>query len=232
MIAVRKAGERGTTRTSWLHSQHSFSFGEYRDSNHMGFGPLRVINEDVVIGGGGFPPHAHGDMEIITYVLSGALQHSDSLGNGSIIRPGEIQRMSAGTGIVHSEFNASREEPCHFLQIWIVPSARGIAPSYQQTSIRPESMLNKLVRVAASAPLATEVRLLQDAEIWAAYFDREDEAIHPLAPGRRAWVQVAKGAVSVSGEDLQAGDGAALTDVDQVRIRAEGPAEVLLFDLN
>src|SRR5205823_3974056 len=138
VITIRKADERGRTRTGWLHSRHSFSFGEYRDSNHMGFGALRAINEDVVAGGGGFPPHAHADIEIVTYVLAGALQHRDSLGNGSTIGPNEIQRMSAGTGIVHSEFNASRAEPCHFLQIWIVPSRRGIAPSYEQKSIAPE----------------------------------------------------------------------------------------------
>ena len=231
MIAVRKAEERGKTRTGWLDSRHSFSFGDYRDPDRLGFGALRVINEDVVTGGGGFPPHAHADMEIVTYVLAGALQHRDSLGNGSTIRPNEIQRMSAGTGIVHSEFNASREQLCRFLQIWIVPSRRGMEPSYEQKSIAPEAILNKLVRIAASEPLATEVRLLQDAEIWAARFDRDDEVIHPLAPGRRAWVQVANGPVSVSGEALNTGDGAALTDVEQVRMHATGVAEILLFDL-
>jgi redox-sensitive bicupin YhaK (pirin superfamily) len=231
MITIRRAEERGKTRTSWLDSRHSFSFGDYLDPDHLGFGALRVINEDVVAAGGGFPPHAHADMEIVTYVLSGALQHRDSLGNGSTIRPGEIQRMTAGTGIEHSEFNASPEHPCRFLQVWIVPSRRGIEPSYEQKSIGPEAILNKLVRIAASEPLTTEVRLLQDAEIWAARFDRDDEVIHLLAPGRRAWAQVAKGEVSVSGEALQAGDGAALTDVEQVRVRANGPAEILLFDL-
>lgn len=231
MIAVRKARERGKTKTGWLESRHTFSFGEYNHPDHMGFGPLRVINEDVVAGGGGFPPHAHADMEIVTYVLSGALQHRDSLGSGSTIRPGEIQRMSAGTGIVHSEFNASGVEPCHFLQIWILPSRRGIAPSYEQKTVEPEVISNRLLRIAACEPLATEVRLMQDAEIWATRFDHDEEVIHPLAPGRRAWVQIAKGEVSVNGESLRSGDGAALTDVDQVRVRASATAEILLFDL-
>src|SRR5689334_15759813 len=163
MITLRKSGERGQTKTGWLDSRHSFSFGEYHDPQYMGFGPLRVINEDIVVGGGGFAPHSHADMEIVTYVLSGALQHRDSLGNGSVIRPGEIQRMSAGSGIVHSEFNASRDEHCHFLQIWIVPSDRGAAPSYEQKAIDPDAMSNKLVRIAACEPRTCEVRVAQDA---------------------------------------------------------------------
>lgn len=231
MIAVRKAHERGQTKTGWLDSRHTFSFGEYHDPQYMGFGPLRVINEDIVAGGGGFAPHSHADMEIVTYVLAGALQHRDSLGTGSTIRPGEIQRMSAGTGISHSEFNASRDEHCHFLQIWIVPSDRGAAPSYEQKAIDPDAMSNKLVRIAACEPRACEVRVAQDAEIWAARFDCEEEAIHPLQSGRRAWVHVAKGEASVNGELLKAGDSAGITDQEQVRIRAEGPAELLLFDL-
>jgi redox-sensitive bicupin YhaK (pirin superfamily) len=231
MITIRKAHERGRTKTGWLDSRHSFSFGAYRDPQYMGFGPLRVINEDIVAGGGGFPPHAHADMEIVTYVLAGALQHRDSLGTGSTIRPGEIQRMSAGTGIEHSEFNASRDDACHFLQIWIMPSRRGIEPSYEQKAIDPDDMANKLVRIAACEPRANEVRLLQDAEIWVARFNCDEEAIHALQPGRRAWVHVANGEMSVSGELLSAGDGAAITDQQQVRIRAEGAAELLLFDL-
>jgi hypothetical protein len=232
MIEIRKSDERGTTKTAWLHSRHSFSFGGYFDPAHVGFGPLRVINEDVVAGGGGFAPHSHADMEIVTYVLAGALQHRDSLGTGSTIRPGEIQRMSAGHGIEHSEFNASPSEPCHFLQIWILPSQRGVTPSYEQKMLDVETMANKLVRIAAPDPRESEVRLLQDAEIWAARFDREEEAIHPLAPGRRAWVHVAKGdGISVSGERLSNGDSAAITDVREIQIRARGPAEVLLFDL-
>src|SRR6185437_6850565 len=193
MITVRKSAERGKTKTEWLDSRHSFSFGGYFDPAHSGFGPLRVINEDIVAEGGGFVPHSHADMEIVTYVLAGALRHRDSLGTGSTIRPGEIQRMSAGTGIEHSEFNASRSEPCHFLQIWILPSHPGATPSYEQKPLDVKAMATKLVRIAAPEPRENEVRLLQDAEIWAARFDREEEAIHPLAPGRRAWVQVALG---------------------------------------
>lgn len=231
MITIRKSNERGKTKLDWLDSRHTFSFGEYRDPEHVSFGPLRVVNEDIVAGGGGFAPHSHADMEIVTYVLSGALQHRDSLGTGSVIHPGEIQRMSAGSGIVHSEFNASRERPCHFLQIWIVPSVRGIAPSYEQKTLDPDSTANKFARIAAPDPRETEVRLMQDAEIWAARFDREDEAIHPLAQGRRSWVQVARGEAAVCGHPLQQGDAAAITDVDNIRIRAGGPAELLLFDM-
>jgi hypothetical protein len=170
-------------------------------------------------------------MEIVTYVLSGALQHRDSLGTGSVIRPGEIQRMSAGMGITHSEFNASRDDACHFLQIWILPSQQGIAPSYEQKALDPDSMTNKFARIAAPEPRETEVRLVQDAEIWAARFDCEEEAIHPLAQGRRAWVQVARGEAAICGHPLQQGDAAAITDVDHIRIRTSGPAELLLFDL-
>jgi redox-sensitive bicupin YhaK (pirin superfamily) len=231
MIAVRRSEERGRTKTAWLDSRHSFSFGDYHDAAHVSFGALRVLNEDVIIGGSGFPAHSHADMEIVTYVLSGALQHRDSLGTGSTIRPGEIQRMSAGTGIMHSEFNASYEEPCRFLQIWILPSRRAASPSYEQRAIDPASILNKLARIAAPEPRQNEIRLLQDAQIWAAHFDREEEAIHVVDAGRRAWMQVAKGEVTVCGTHLKSGDGAALTDVEQVRIRTPGPAEILLFDL-
>jgi len=231
MITIRKAHERGKTRTGWLDSRHTFSFGDYRDSSHVGFGPLRVINEDVVLGGGGFQPHAHADMEIVTYVLSGELEHKDSLGNGSVIRPGEIQKMSAGKGIVHAEFNASPERPVHFLQIWIEPSARGIVPSYEQRAIDPASFINKLARIAAPEPRPNEIGIMQDAEIWVAKFDREEEAIHLLESGRRAWVHVATCAVDVAGEKLGPGDAAAITDQNEIRIRANGPAELLLFDM-
>jgi redox-sensitive bicupin YhaK (pirin superfamily) len=231
MITIRKSEERGRTSIGWLESRHTFSFGDYRDPAHVNFGPLRVINEDIVRGGEGFPSHSHSDMEIVTYVLSGTLQHRDSLGTGSLIRPGEIQRMSAGSGIVHSEFNGSREHPCHFLQIWIIPSERGIVPSYEQKTLDPDSMANKFVRIAAPEPRETEVRLVQDAEIWAAQFDREEEAIHPLAQGRRAWIQVARGEATVCSHPLEQGDAAAITDVDHIRIRATGTAELLLLDL-
>ncbi|MGN6149961.1 MAG: pirin family protein [Rhizomicrobium sp.] len=232
MLTLRKSGERGKSKTDWLDSHHTFSFGDYYHPQHMNFGPLRVINEDVVAGGGGFPPHPHRDMEIVTYPLSGALQHKDSLGTGSIIRPGEIQRMSAGTGIVHSEFNASQDEPVHFLQIWIVPSEAGNAPSYEQKIIDADAIRNKFARIASNEPLPNEVRIRQDAEIWAARFEGEEEAIHKLQPGRKLWLHVARGDVEVGGERLSAGDAAAIVDEENILIRARGPAEVLLFDVD
>ena len=231
MITLRKSNDRGATRIDWLDSKHSFSFGEYYDPQNMGFGPLRVINEDVIAGGGGFRPHPHRDMEIITYILSGALQHKDSLGTGSVIRPGEIQKMSAGSGIVHSEFNASRERECHLLQIWIEPSKEGIAPAYEQKAIDPEAVKNHFSRIAAPDPRDNEVKLVQDAEIWAAKFDAGVEAVHQLEKGRRAWLQVASGTVELGDHRLKAGDAAAITDEDRILVRAHAPSEVLLFDL-
>ena len=231
MITLRKSNDRGATRIDWLDSKHSFSFGEYYDPQNMGFGPLRVINEDVIAGGGGFRPHPHRDMEIITYILSGALQHKDSLGTGSVIRPGEIQKMSAGSGIVHSEFNASRERECHLLQIWIEPSKEGIAPAYEQKAIDPEAVKNHFSRIAAPDPRDNEVKLVQDAEIWAAKFDAGVEAVHQLEKGRRAWLQVASGTVELGDHKLKAGDAAAITDEDRILVRAHAPSEVLLFDL-
>ncbi len=231
MIAVRRSAERGTTKIDWLDSKHSFSFGEYYDPAFESFGALRVINEDWIRGGAGFPPHPHRDMEIVTYLLEGALQHKDSSGGGGVIRPGEIQRMSAGSGVVHAEFNASRDRDCHLLQIWIMPSRRGLAPSYEQKAIDLKAVANKFARIAGPDPQPNEVRLVQDAEIWAARLDADIEAIHLLSPGRRAWIQVAKGEVSIGDETLKAGDGAAVTDQDQIALRSRTEAEVLLFDL-
>lgn len=231
MLTLRKANERGQTKIDWLDSRHTFSFGDYRDPDHMNFGPLRVINEDVIAGGGGFQPHPHRDMEIITYILSGSLQHKDSLGNGSVIRPGEIQKMSAGTGIVHAEFNGSRERPTHLLQIWIMPSKNGIQPGYEQKTIDPAAIANKFARIASPEPLPNEVSIVQDAEIWAAKLDGDTEAIHPLNPGRRAWIQVARGEVEVNGEMLKAGDAAGVTDAGNIAVHAKAPSEVLLFDM-
>ena len=231
MLTVRKSEDRGATKIAWLDSKHSFSFGDYYDPQNMGFGALRVINEDVIAGGGGFRPHPHRDMEIVTYVLSGALQHKDSLGTGSVIRPGEIQKMSAGSGIVHSEFNASRERDCHLLQIWIQPSKTGIAPVYEQKPVDPEAAKNHFARIAAPDPRDNEVRLVQDAEIWAARIDAGVEVVHPLERGRRAWLQVASGQVELGDQTLNAGDAAAITDDDRILVRASAPSEVLLFDL-
>jgi redox-sensitive bicupin YhaK (pirin superfamily) len=231
MVTIRRSGERGSSKTGWLQSRHSFSFGDYYDPANESFGPLRVINEDWIAGGAGFPPHPHRDMEIVTYILEGAIAHQDSSGGGGTIRPGEIQRMSAGTGIVHSEFNPSRDETCHLLQIWIVPSRRGLEPGYEQKTIDAAAVQNHFARIAAPEPQDSEVRLVQDAEIWAARLDAGVEAIHALAPGRRAWLQVARGSVRLDGEVLEAGDAAAVTDVEQVAVRAETDAELLLFDL-
>ncbi len=231
MLTVRNSEERGAVKIDWLESKHSFSFGDYYDAEHMNFGALRVINEDVIAGGGGFPPHPHRDMEIVTYVLDGALQHRDSLGNKGVIRPGEIQRMSAGTGIVHAEFNASRERPCHLLQIWIMPSQEGIEPTYEQKTIDPKAAKNSLIRIAGPDPHANEVRLVQDAEIWTAKLDSDNEVSHKIRAGRRIWVQVAKGTISVNGHTLKPGDAASISDEDTILLRSKTAAEVLLFDL-
>ncbi|HKX64403.1 MAG TPA: pirin family protein [Rhizomicrobium sp.] len=231
MITVRKSDERGCNKMDWLESRHSFSFGGYYDPAHESFGPLRVINEDWIKGGAGFPPHPHRDMEIVTYILDGAIAHKDSTGGGGTIRPGEIQRMSAGSGIVHAEFNASATQTCHLLQIWIVPSQRGIAPGYEQKAIDPQSVHNHFARIAAPDPRENEVRLVQDAEIWAAKLDAGVEAIHPLAQGRKAWLQVAKGEVKLGEDVLKAGDAAAISDQIQIAVKSNAPSEVLLFDL-
>lgn len=231
MITVRRSDERGYNKIDWLESRHSFSFGDYYDPAHESFGPLRVINEDWIKGGAGFPPHPHRDMEIVTYILDGAIAHKDSSGGGGTIRPGEIQRMSAGSGIVHAEFNASPTETCHLLQIWIMPSKTGIAPGYEQKTINAEAVKNHFARIAAPEPRENEVRLVQDAEIWAAKLDADVEAIHPLAQGRKAWLQVARGEVTIGDETLKAGDAAAITDLAQIAIRSKTPSEVLLFDL-
>jgi len=231
MITVRKSSERGKTKIDWLESRHSFSFGEYYDPANESFGALRVINEDWIAGGAGFPPHPHKDMEIVTYILEGAIQHKDSTGGGGVIKPGEIQRMSAGTGIVHAEFNASRDRPCHLLQIWIMPSKKGITPGYEQKQIDAAAVQNHFSRIAGPDPQSNEVRLVQDAEIWAAKLDPEVEAIHALAQGRKAWLQICKGDVSVNGENLGAGDAAVITDQDQIAVRSTTAAELLLFDL-
>ena len=231
MITVRKSEDRGKTHIDWLDSRHSFSFGDYYDPANESFGPLRVINEDWIKGGAGFPPHPHRDMEIVTYILGGAIAHKDSTGGGGTIRPGEIQRMSAGSGIVHAEFNASATETCHLLQIWIMPSRRGIAPGYEQKKIDAEAVRNHFLRIAAPEPRENEVRLVQDAEIWTARLDAGVEAIHSLEPGRKAWLQVAAGEIAVDGVTLKAGDAAAITDQIHIAVRSNAPSEVLLFDL-
>jgi hypothetical protein len=229
MIRFRDRNTRGETRTGWLDSRHSFSFGDYRDPAQMGFRALRVINEDRVIPGGGFPTHAHRDMDIVTYVLSGALEHSDSLGNGTVIRPGEVQRMSAGTGITHSEFNPSREEPVHFLQIWIVPDQAGLPPSYEQKSIATPR--NRLTPIAGPERGEGAVVLHRDARLLVARLDSGRSVDHALAAGRGAWLQVARGIVALNDTEMREGDGAAVEDEAGLTVAADTDAEILLFDL-
>ncbi len=230
MIAIRRAQERGITRTAWLNSRHSFSFGYYHDPKHMGFGPLRVINDDRVTSGAGFPRHPHDNMEIVTYVLEGALAHKDSLGNGSVIRAGDVQRMSAGTGIEHSEFNHSQTEPVHFLQIWIKPEAFGIRPSYEQKSFEPSGE-SRFTLIASRDGRDGSVTIHQDAALTLGRVRKGEEILHALSAGRCAWLQVTRGAVTLGGELLEAGDGAALKDEAQIDIKAAEDAEVLLFDM-
>ena len=231
MIEVRRAAERGHARFGWLDSRHTFSFGNYHDPRFMGFGPLRVINEDRVQPGQGFGTHSHRDMEIISYVLEGALEHRDSLGTGSVIRPGDVQRMSAGTGISHSEFNHSDSEVVHFLQIWIIPEAEGLAPGYEQKSL-PEEERRGRWRLAGSRDGAEgSVVVHQDVRLYTTLLPAGEVLTHELAPERRAWLQVARGAMDVEGQLLEAGDGAAVDGNQVISVRAMQDAEALLFDL-
>ncbi|MBI3345302.1 MAG: pirin family protein [Gammaproteobacteria bacterium] len=231
MISLRKAAERGHAHHGWLDTYHSFSFADYYDPGHMGFASLRVINEDRVAPGGGFPTHGHRDMEIITYVLEGALQHKDSMGNGSVIRPGDVQRMSAGMGVTHSESNASESEFVHLLQIWIIPDKTGVAPSYEQKYFAPGEKQHRLRLIASPDGRDGSVRIEHDGFVYASLLDGGDELTHMLAPGRSAYVQVARGALSVNGKKVNAGDGVMLEDEHEVRLSDARQAEVLLFDL-
>jgi hypothetical protein len=231
MISLRTAAQRGHVNHGWLDSFHSFSFADYYDPEHMGYGALRVINEDRVQPGMGFGTHGHRDMEIITYPLEGRLEHKDNMGNGSVIVPGDVQRMSAGTGILHSEYNPSRDEPVHFLQIWIEPNVRGIAPSYEQRHIAPEEKRGRLRLIASPDGRVGSVRIHQDAALFASVMDGADEITHALARGRRAYVHVARGRVRVNGEALQEGDALKISDEARVELTGASRAEVLLFDL-
>ncbi|MGH9579960.1 MAG: pirin family protein [Terriglobales bacterium] len=231
MIRTRPSAERGRANHGWLDTRFTFSFDTYHDPEHMGFRSLRVINEDRVAPGAGFPTHAHRDMEIITYVLEGALEHKDSLGNGSIIRPGDGQRMSAGSGIEHSEFNASKTDPVHLLQIWIRPQTRGIQPGYEQKAFPAEEKRGRLRVIAAPDSRQGAVTLHQDAALYAAVLTPGQQVEHRLAPGRHAWLQVARGAVTLNGPRLNQGDGAAVSEEDKLAVSAVEEAEILLFDL-
>lgn len=229
-LTIRRAGERGHADHGWLDSFHTFSFADYHDPRHMGFRALRVINDDTVTGGGGFGTHGHRDMEIISYVLDGALGHKDSLGTNGVIRPGEVQRMSAGTGVRHSEMNASRTQPVHFLQIWILPDRAGHTPSYQQIAFPPEERRGKLRLVASPDGADGSVTIHQDTRMFGTLLDAGESVTHTVAPGRHAWVHVARGKANVNGTALEAGDAVSTSDAGELVLTGEG-AEVLIFDL-
>jgi quercetin 2,3-dioxygenase len=231
MITLRPNHERGHTTLSWLESAHTFSFNNYIDPQHMGFRELRVINDDRVKPGAGFGTHSHRDMEIITYVLEGALAHRDSTGNGSVIRPGEVQRMSAGTGISHSEYNHSPTAPVHLLQIWILPERQGLEPSYEQRLFPPGELRGRWRLIAARDGRDGAVLVHQDVDVLAAQLEPGEQVSYRLQPGRHAWVQVASGGVRLNGVALKEGDGAALSDIATLDIVAGDRSEVLLFDL-
>ena len=230
MITIRKSSDRGHTKIDWLDSKHSFSFGEYRDFNYNNFGPLRVINEDIVAKGAGFETHGHRDMEIITYVLNGQLAHKDSLGNGTVINAGDVQRMSAGTGIRHSEFNHSKDQPVHFLQIWIYPEQDNLPPSYEQkpfADVKP----GQLRLVASKDGRDGSVKVHQDTGIYIGKLIDGQSIEHSLPEKRKAWLQVARGQVNVNGVTLSQGDGAAIVDEKNIRLSSIDTSEVMLFDL-
>jgi hypothetical protein len=232
-LTVRRAAERGHADHGWLNSWHTFSFADYYDPAHMGFRALRVINDDTVAAGGGFPRHAHRDMEIISYVLDGALEHKDSMGTGSVIRPGDVQRMSAGTGVQHSEYNASKSESVHFLQIWIIPDRPGHPPGYEQKTFAADAKRGALRLVASPDGADGSVTIHQDAKVYAALIAKDDLVSHSIDVGRHAWIHVAKGAIAIDDLTLGAGDAVATSDPGRIGLRGAGDrdAEVLVFDL-
>lgn len=231
MISVRKAADRGSVDFGWLDSRHSFSFGSYYDPQHMGYGNLRVINEDRVQPGQGFGTHGHRDMEIISYVISGSLEHRDSMGNGSVIRPGDVQRMSAGTGVQHSEYNHSGTDPVHFLQIWILPERNGLAPGYEQKHFAIDDRRNRLRLVATRDGRDGSLVVHQDVDLYAAVMADGSRVEHRLAAGRNAWVQVVAGSLDIGDARLDAGDGAAIAGTERLTLTALGETEFLLFDM-
>lgn len=231
MLEIRKASDRGHAQHGWLNSHHTFSFAEYYDQQHMGWSHLRVINDDTVQSGEGFGTHGHRDMEIISYVLEGALEHKDSMGSGSVIRPGDVQLMSAGTGVRHSEFNHSRTEPVHFLQIWIVPKFSGIRPNYQEKHYNEAQKRGKLCLVASPDGSNGSLAIAQDARMLAGLLDGSERVDYAVAPGRHAYLHVARGALTLNGLALEAGDGVKIADETQLVLADGNNAEVLLFDL-
>ena len=231
MIEIRRAGERGHTQWGWLDSWHTFSFGDYHDPDHMGFRSLRVLNDDRVQPGQGFGTHGHRDMEILSYVLEGALEHKDSSGGGGVIRPGEIQFMRAGSGVQHSEYNHSKSEPVHFLQIWIVPDKRGLKPAYGQQAFDRDRAKRSFLLLASRDGREGSLQLAQDADVWMTHLDKGESRELSLAPGRYAWIHVAYGSVSVNGTSLHEGDGAGVSGEETLRFLGSDEAEVLVFDL-
>lgn len=230
MLSIRRASERGHAQHGWLDSHHTFSFADYYDPKHMGFRALRVINEDKVEAGRGFGAHPHRDMEILSYVLEGELEHRDSMGNGSTIRPGDVQRMSAGRGVTHSEANPSKTNRVHFLQIWIVPEANGIEPSYEQKHFSNDDKRGRLRLVASKDGRDGSVRIHQDADLYAAVLDRGESLTYETKPGRHTWIHLAKGGATIGGQPLRAGDAASTSDAGPLLIEGDG-AELLVFDL-
>ena len=231
MLTIRKAEQRGHANHGWLDTWHTFSFADYQDPSEMGYGPLRVINDDKVQPGQGFGTHGHRDMEIITYVLEGALEHKDSMGNGSIIRPGNVQRMSAGTGVRHSEFNPSRDKGVHLLQIWIEPKITGVKPGYEEKQFGATEKKGQLRLIASPDGREGSVTIHQDAYVYASMLDARDAVAHRLAPGRRAYVHVARGSLKVNGTPLNGGDGAKIASESELKFSGARQAELLLFDL-
>ncbi len=233
MIKIRRRSERGHTNLGWLDSYHTFSFGDYLDPDHMGYHKLRVINEDKVKGGGGFGSHPHRDMEIVTYVLEGSLEHKDSIGNGSVIRKGDVQRMSAGTGIMHSEYNHSESEPVHFLQIWILPREKGIKPSYEQRSVDAKSVKGKLGLIATGniGKKVDALHLNQEVAIYMSSLEMEQQVKHTTEADHHLWVQATRGSLILNGEILEQGDGASISNEQGIEISTSDSAELLLFDM-
>jgi quercetin 2,3-dioxygenase len=232
MLTIRKSKERGHFDHGWLNTYHTFSFDQYHDPRYMGFRSLRVINEDFVAPGHGFPRHGHRDMEIITYILEGALEHEDSMGNGSVIRPGDVQRMTAGTGVRHSEQNASTEERVHLLQIWILPNADGLKPGYEQKAFSEEQRRGQLRLIASNDGRDDSVQLNQDVSLFASILNAGQEVERVMEPTRYAWIQLARGSISVNGENAEQGDGVVVVGEANLKIEARADAEILLFDLN
>jgi quercetin 2,3-dioxygenase len=231
MITIRKSADRGHVTFDWLDTRHTFSFGHYYDASHMGFGPLRVINEDIVRGGAGFPKHPHDNMEIVTYIMSGALEHKDSMGNGGVIRPGDIQRMSAGSGVTHSEFNHSATDPVHLLQIWFLPGKRDIKPGYEQKSFGADEKKGRLKLLSSRGALDGSVDIHQDVDIYSALLSTNDNVLHPMREGRLGWLQVARGSLELNGQRLEAGDGAAISGEKEIHLTQAKGAEIAFFDM-